>query len=119
MPDARQRGPVVLLLPLVLGAAAFAGALTTGRPAAASPTLTALGKELFFSTTAWGQQPSRSPELAGQRLACASCHTGPGYTDGSTHPTFSACAAPPPTPGTGATRPFRPSCGAPSSHRWR
>jgi hypothetical protein len=34
-----HRRPAVLLIPLVLGTAAFAGALTARRPAAASPTL--------------------------------------------------------------------------------
>lgn len=85
MNDARHRRPAVLLIPLVLGAAAFAGSLAVRRPATASPTLAALGKELFFSTTAWGQQPSQGPEVAGQRLSCASCHTGPAHTDARTH----------------------------------
>ncbi|MCA1846035.1 MAG: hypothetical protein LC792_23155, partial [Actinobacteria bacterium] len=79
--------------------AAFAWAMGARRPAAAitAPTrqplstaeehrhLAAVGKELFFSTTAWGQQPSLGPEVSGQRLACASCHFGPAFTDGRTH----------------------------------
>jgi cytochrome c peroxidase len=83
--DAGRRRRAVLLIPLVLGVVASAGALAARRPAAAGPTLAGLGKELFFSTTAWAQEPSRGPEVAGQRLSCASCHSGPAYTDGRTH----------------------------------
>jgi hypothetical protein len=43
------------------------------------------GKDLFFSTAAWGQQPSQGPQVAGQLLSCATCHTGPGFSDGLTH----------------------------------
>lgn len=92
--DRRHGRRAVVLIPWLVGLAAFA-ARATGpqRPAAATATaepeeryrLAALGQELFFSTTAWGQQPSRGPEVAGQRLSCASCHSGPGYTDGRTH----------------------------------
>ena len=73
---------------------AFAGwAMGARRPAAATPAyasadqgeLVALGQKLFSSTTAWGQEPSQGPEVSGQRLACASCHTGPAYTDGRSH----------------------------------
>ena len=95
MNDGRHGRHAVLLMPWLLGLVAFAaGATGPLRPAAASiPTagpeeryqLAALGKELFFSTTAWGQQPSQGPEVSGQRLACASCHSGPAYTDGRTH----------------------------------
>src|SRR5581483_11741656 len=65
-----------------------AGAAATSSPA--SPPgdraeLAALGRALFHSTTAWGQQPSRGPDMAGRQLACASCHSGPAYTDGRTH----------------------------------
>jgi cytochrome c peroxidase len=85
----------VLLIPIVLGVAAFAWVAGARRPAAATtvtPTtpeqqrqLVALGKELFFSTTAWGQQPSQGTEVTGQRLACSSCHAGPAFSDGRTH----------------------------------
>ena len=47
--------------------------------------LAAFGHELFFSTTAWGQRPSQGPEVRGERLSCAACHSGPGLTDGRTH----------------------------------
>ena len=43
------------------------------------------GKDLFFSTTAWGQRPSQGPLVAGQFLSCATCHSGPGFSDGRTH----------------------------------
>jgi hypothetical protein len=43
------------------------------------------GKALFFSTTAFGQQPSQGPMVFGQSLACATCHAGPGLSDGLTH----------------------------------
>jgi len=82
----------VLLVPFVLGVAAFAWATGARRPAAAVPAgpeqrqdLAAFGKALFSSTTAWGQQPSQGPDVAGQRLSCASCHSGPAFTDGRTH----------------------------------
>jgi cytochrome c peroxidase len=47
--------------------------------------LAAEGKELFFSTTAWGQKPSEGPLVAGEFLSCATCHSGEGFTDGRTH----------------------------------
>jgi hypothetical protein len=43
------------------------------------------GKDLFFSTSAWGQQPSQGPLVVNQQLACATCHAGPGLSDGLTH----------------------------------
>ena len=43
------------------------------------------GRELFFSTTAFDQQPSRGNQVLGERLACATCHSGPGFTDNRTH----------------------------------
>ncbi len=43
------------------------------------------GKELFFSTTAFGQKPSEGPLVAGEFLSCATCHSGEGFTDGRTH----------------------------------
>ncbi len=93
MNDRRSRRRAVLLIPCLLGVVAFAGAMATRRSAAATPyaapdgasELAAFGKELFFSTTAWGQQPSVGPEVSGRRLACSSCHAGPAYTDGLTH----------------------------------
>jgi cytochrome c peroxidase len=92
--DRRHGRRAVVLIPWLVGLVAFAaGATGPQQPAAATAPaepeeryrLAALGKELFFSTTAWGQQPSQGPEVAGQRLSCASCHSGPGYTDGQTH----------------------------------
>ena len=47
--------------------------------------LVAEGKELFDSTTAFGQQPSEGPTVAGLRVSCATCHSGPGFTDGRNH----------------------------------
>ena len=43
------------------------------------------GKDLFFSTTAFGQLPSQGPLVSGQFLSCASCHAGPGFADNRTH----------------------------------
>ena len=43
------------------------------------------GKELFFSTTAWGQRPSEGPHVSGQVLSCASCHSGLGFADNKAH----------------------------------
>ncbi len=43
------------------------------------------GKELFFSTTAFGQKPSEGPLVAGEFLSCATCHSGEGFSDGRTH----------------------------------
>lgn len=43
------------------------------------------GRELFFSRTAWGQQPSQGLTVSGQVLSCASCHVPPGFADGLTH----------------------------------
>ena len=86
MNERRPGRRAVLLIPLLVGMVASAGAAATSAPTTGDRyQLAALGKELFFSTTAWGQQPSRGPEVSGQRLACASCHSGPAYTDGRTH----------------------------------
>jgi hypothetical protein len=43
------------------------------------------GKELFFSTTAFGQRPSEGPLVAGEFLSCATCHSGEGFSDSRTH----------------------------------
>jgi cytochrome c peroxidase len=43
------------------------------------------GKDLFFSTTAFGQRPSDGPHVSGQVLSCASCHSGPGFADNRAH----------------------------------
>jgi len=43
------------------------------------------GRELFSSTTAFGQQPSQGVRVFGQLLACATCHVAPGFVDGLTH----------------------------------
>lgn len=86
MSDRRPGRRAVLLIPVLLGVVASAGAAATSAPAPGDRyPLASLGKELFYSTTAWDQQPSRGPGLTGQRLACASCHSGPAYTDGRTH----------------------------------
>ena len=48
--------------------------------------LVAEGKELFFSRTAFGQQPSQGPGVFGQTISCATCHDPAfGFTDGLTH----------------------------------
>lgn len=43
------------------------------------------GRELFFSTTAFGQRPSQGPLVAGEFLSCATCHSGRGFSDSRTH----------------------------------
>jgi cytochrome c peroxidase len=43
------------------------------------------GKELFFSTTVFGQRPSEGPLVSGEFLSCATCHSGEGFSDGRTH----------------------------------
>ncbi len=43
------------------------------------------GKELFFSTTAFDQKPSRGPQVLGEFLSCATCHSGPAFTDNRAH----------------------------------
>lgn len=48
--------------------------------------LIAEGRDLFFSTTAFNQRPSRGPLVFGQRLSCATCHSGPAFTDNRSHP---------------------------------
>jgi hypothetical protein len=47
--------------------------------------LVAEGKDLFFSTTAFGQRPSEGPNVSGEFLSCATCHSGQGFSDGRTH----------------------------------
>jgi di-heme cytochrome c peroxidase len=47
--------------------------------------LVAEGKDLFFSTTAFGQRPSQGPLVAGEALSCATCHSGRGFSDARTH----------------------------------
>jgi cytochrome c peroxidase len=47
--------------------------------------LVAEGKDLFFSTTAFGQRPSQGPLVAGEFLSCATCHAGEGFSDSRTH----------------------------------
>ena len=48
--------------------------------------LVAEGRELFFSRTAFGQQPSQGPLVYGQVISCATCHDPAlGFTDGLTH----------------------------------
>src|SRR4051794_6911365 len=45
--------------------------------------LLAEGKDLFFSRTAFGQQPSQGPMVFGQTISCASCHDPAlGFADG-------------------------------------
>jgi cytochrome c peroxidase len=43
------------------------------------------GKELFFSSTAFGQRPSEGPLVSGEFLSCATCHSGPGFADNRVH----------------------------------
>jgi cytochrome c peroxidase len=48
--------------------------------------LVAEGKDLFFSRTAFGQQPSQGLLVFNQLVSCASCHDPAlGFTDGLTH----------------------------------
>ncbi|MEW6477448.1 MAG: cytochrome c peroxidase [Actinomycetota bacterium] len=49
--------------------------------------LVAEGKDLFFSRTAFGQQPSQGPLVYGQLVSCATCHDPAlGFADALTHP---------------------------------
>ncbi|MGH9008873.1 MAG: cytochrome-c peroxidase [Acidimicrobiia bacterium] len=48
--------------------------------------LIAEGKDLFFSRTAFGQQPSQGPLVFNQIVSCATCHDPAlGFADGLTH----------------------------------
>lgn len=47
--------------------------------------LVKLGRKLFNSIDAFGQQPSVGPTVQGQGLSCAACHSGEGFSDGRTH----------------------------------
>jgi cytochrome c peroxidase len=48
--------------------------------------LVAEGKDLFFSRTAFGQQPSQGLLVFNQLISCATCHDPAlGFTDGLTH----------------------------------
>jgi hypothetical protein len=48
--------------------------------------LLAEGKDLFFSRTAFGQQPSQGPLVFNQAVSCATCHDPAlGFADGLTH----------------------------------
>lgn len=47
--------------------------------------LVAEGEALFRSVDAFGQRPSEGPTIAGQTASCATCHFGPGFTDGRNH----------------------------------
>ena len=44
-----------------------------------------LGRKLFRSIDAFGQQPSLGPTVRGQGLSCVGCHGGKGFTDGRNH----------------------------------
>ena len=44
-----------------------------------------LGRRLFRSIDAFGQQPSLGPTVRGQGLSCIGCHAGKGFTDGRNH----------------------------------
>jgi cytochrome c peroxidase len=44
-----------------------------------------LGRKLFRSIDAFGQQPSLGPTVRGQGLSCIGCHGGKGFTDGRNH----------------------------------
>jgi cytochrome c peroxidase len=55
------------------------------REAARQRKLVEVGRRLFDSTTAFGQQPSKSPTLSGQEMSCATCHFGPAFTDDRIH----------------------------------
>ena len=47
--------------------------------------LVKLGRKLFRSIDAFGQQPSLGPTVRGQGLSCVGCHGGKGTTDGRNH----------------------------------
>lgn len=84
--------PLLLLVGVALVFAARAGAKASERDAADAPTpvdetaaLVAEGEELFHSLDAFGQQPSDGPTIPGLRVSCATCHSGPAFTDGRNH----------------------------------
>jgi cytochrome c peroxidase len=108
-----RRPHLLLTVPMIFGAAAFVAFLSSSAPAAPQlpdpqlptpeghnaaqdPTppyteaerrqLVAEGKDLFFSRTAFGQQPSQGLLIFGQLVSCASCHDPAlGFADGLTH----------------------------------
>jgi mono/diheme cytochrome c family protein len=116
-----RRPNLLLMVPMVFGAAAFLSASSSPAPATPDPLnplfkavhgpfrpqfpesdqsqgpspnyteeerrqLLAEGKDLFFSRTAFGQQPSQGPLVFGQAVSCATCHDPAlGFTDGLTH----------------------------------
>ena len=116
-----RRPNLLLIVPMLVGAGAFAAFLSSPAPATPdalnpvfkgvhgpfrpqlpegdhsqdpSPAYTeaerqkliAEGKDLFFSRTAFGQQPSQGPLVFNQLVSCATCHDPAlGFTDGLTH----------------------------------
>jgi hypothetical protein len=116
-----RRPNLLLTVPMLFGAAAFAAFLSSPAPAtpdALNPVFKAVhgpfrpqlpegdhshdpspayteaerqkllaeGKDLFFSRTVFGQQPSQGPLVYGQLVSCATCHDPAlGFTDGLTH----------------------------------
>ena len=116
-----RRPNLLLMVPMVFGAAAFLSASSSPAPAIPDPLgpvlkgvhgpfrpqfpesdqsqgpspnyteeerrqLIAVGKDLFFSRTAFGQQPSQGPLVFNQLVSCATCHDPAlGFADGLTH----------------------------------
>jgi cytochrome c peroxidase len=108
-----RRPNLLLTVPMIFGAAACMAFLSSSAPAEPgvpepalpgpsgrdhsgdpSPNYTpeerrqllAEGKDLFFSRTAFGQQPSQGPLVFGQLVSCATCHDPAlGFADGLTH----------------------------------
>jgi cytochrome c peroxidase len=108
-----RRPNLLLTVPMLFGAAACMSFLSSSAPAQPSEPEPALpgpagrdqsgdptpayteeerrqllteGKDLFFSRTAFGQQPSQGPLVFGQLVSCATCHDPAlGFADGLTH----------------------------------
>jgi cytochrome c peroxidase len=91
--------PILLLAGVGLFTAVKASATAPSQTTHAE--LVAEGKVLFDSVDAFGQQPSDGPTIAGLRVACSTCHSGPAFTDGRNHvvsPTATGGTAPRQTP---------------------
>ena len=108
-----RRPQLLLTVPMLFGAAAFLSFLSSSAPAVQDPgqptlpgptgrdesqdpspayteaerrQLLAEGKDLFFSRTAFGQQPSQGLLVFNQLVSCATCHDPAlGFADGLSH----------------------------------
>ena len=76
---------VALVFAARAGAKAADDAAEVPAPIDETAALVAEGKALFNSLDAFGQQPSEGPTIIGLRVSCATCHTGPAFTDGRNH----------------------------------